>query len=192
MSTKKKLAAGKSFKFFDYQVIDTDLNNSYLSSSSSSSDEDDKNFSKIKVKKTDNNSFIIQMFGINEYGETCSVFVKDFNPFFYIKVAEDWTQNNANILLNFLRSKLNSYHSLSLLGAELCYNKKLYDFSGDTSFKFVKLYFKTKTAMNRIKNLWYTFSEGSDGRQSSELKSFTYSYVPSLHKPQITKEIRNT
>jgi DNA polymerase elongation subunit (family B) len=191
MSTKKKLAAGKSFKFFDYQVIDTDLNNSYLSSSSSSSsDEDDKNFSKIKVKKTDNNSFIIQMFGINEYGETCSVFVKDFNPFFYIKVAEDWTQNNANILLIFLRSKLNSYHSLSLLGAELCYNKKLYDFSGDTSFKFVKLYFKTKTAMNRIKNLWYTFSEGSDGRQSSELKSFIYSYIPSLPEPQITKKIR--
>ena len=38
----------------------------------------------------DNKEFIIQMFGMNELGETCSIFVKNYTPFFYIKVADHW------------------------------------------------------------------------------------------------------
>jgi len=35
-------------------------------------------------KGRDNKNFMIQMFGMNEAGETCSIFVTDFTPFFYV------------------------------------------------------------------------------------------------------------
>ena len=33
------------------------------------------------------NKFVIQMFGINELGETFGVYVNDFEPFFFIKIS---------------------------------------------------------------------------------------------------------
>jgi hypothetical protein len=36
----------------------------------------------------DNKEFIVQMFGLNQKGETSSIFVTGFKPFFYIKVDD--------------------------------------------------------------------------------------------------------
>ena len=33
------------------------------------------------------------MFGINSSGQTASILVEDFNPFFYVKVGDDWTES---------------------------------------------------------------------------------------------------
>ena len=32
--------------------------------------------------------FVVQMFGINETGETASIFVTGYTPFFYVKIGE--------------------------------------------------------------------------------------------------------
>ena len=45
-------------------------------------DDDDDN-----PKRQDNNQFMIQMFGITEMGETCSIKVDDYEPFFYFFVS---------------------------------------------------------------------------------------------------------
>ena len=33
---------------------------------------------------------MVQMFGLNEQGETASIYVEGYTPFFYIKVGDDW------------------------------------------------------------------------------------------------------
>ena len=38
------------------------------------------------MKKVDNKKFLVKMFGMDEKGKTYCVFVKDFEPFFYILV----------------------------------------------------------------------------------------------------------
>ena len=38
--------------------------------------------------------FHIQMFGLNENGETCSLYIRDFKPFIYIKIGENWDGND--------------------------------------------------------------------------------------------------
>ena len=50
----------KSFRLFDFHVFDEKV---------------EKNF-----------QFHIQMFGINEKGETASIIINDYKPFFYLKV----------------------------------------------------------------------------------------------------------
>ena len=98
--------------------------------------------------------FIIQMFGINEIGETCCIFIKDYQPFFYVKVSQKWTSYNVTILFQEIRSKLEKYHQKYLISAELVEHNKLYGFSGGEKLKFVKLTFANMMTFNRVKNLW--------------------------------------
>jgi hypothetical protein len=55
-----------------------------------------------KKKKKDAMKFIIQMFGKNEQGKTCSIIVKDYAPFFYVKIPENWGMANK---LDFVNQK---------------------------------------------------------------------------------------
>ena len=54
----------------------------------------------------DNKEFTIQMFGMNEGGETCSIFIKDFQPFFYIKAHDTWNISTKKLFVRHLKEKL--------------------------------------------------------------------------------------
>ena len=106
----------------------------------------------------DANEFRIQMFGINEQGETCSIFVDDYHPFFYIKVADHWTNATKSAFIRDIKKNLKSrYYENSILTekCEIVEKRKLYGFDGGKNHKFVLLVFKNTTVMNRVKNLWF-------------------------------------
>jgi DNA polymerase elongation subunit (family B) len=106
----------------------------------------------------DVNEFRIQMFGINEQGETCSIFVDDYHPFFYIKVADHWTNTTKSAFIRDIKKNLKSrYYENSILAdkCEIVEKRKLYGFDGGKNHKFVLIVFKNTTVMNRVKNLWY-------------------------------------
>ena len=95
------------------------------------------------------------MFGINESGETCSITVRDFQPFFFIKGGTLWTQEHANKVLNSIRQRVGAYHASAVLSADLVRHQKLYGFTGGRTYPFVKLTFRTVTTMNKVKRLWF-------------------------------------
>jgi DNA polymerase elongation subunit (family B) len=113
------------------------------------------------------------MFGINEEGETCCIYVNDFQPFFFVKVGDDWTQRNVNGLLSEIKKMIGAYYESSIVSAELVDKHKLYGFSGGKMHKFIKLTFKNTTSMNRVKNLWYDYGNGEPG-ESRKMKKFLY------------------
>ena len=152
----KRIVVGKSFKLIDFKVYDHTPN--YDDDNSSGSDKEPNNAPKYKFKKVDA-MFMIQMFGLNEKGETCSIFIQDFQPFFYAKVNDNWTQNNANILLTELKSKIGKYQESCIVSAELVEYYKLYGFTGGKKDKFVRLTFKNSSAMNKAKGFWYEYKE---------------------------------
>jgi DNA polymerase elongation subunit (family B) len=147
---KKQLIVTKSFRLLDFHTFDE-------SPEKLSDSDNDSNGGK-KYKK-DNLQFIIQMFGVNEEGETCSIFIQDFQPFFYVKVGDSWTQGIVNQLSQHILSKIDKKFNESILNVELVQYKKLYGFTGGKKDKFVKFTFKNTTVMNRVKNLWYTYVE---------------------------------
>ena len=49
---------------------------------------------------------VIQMFGLNEMGESCAIFVEDMNPFFYVLVPSDWGERTKNEFVTEIIKKL--------------------------------------------------------------------------------------
>ena len=134
---KKKVSTSKEFKLIDFRFYD-----------------------KIDEESEEENSipsFAIQVFGINEKGQTASITIENYEPFFYVRVGNHWTKDNAQELLRDLQKKLYGNHSKSLLKAELVEYNKLYGFSANNKDQFVKLTFQNVSSMNKTKSLWYRY-----------------------------------
>jgi len=144
----KKTVCSKSFRLIDFRVYDDVLS----SQKKSSDDETEK-------KPKEKPYMIIQMFGVNEKGETCSIYINNYTPFFYVKVANDWTDYDTRCLYRELVDKA-EYHGKSILDVELVKHKKLYGFTAGKEYKFAKITFKNTAAMNKTKNLWYGEKNG--------------------------------
>ena len=127
-----------SFKLFDFnteQIIDDNSNDN----------------------KKDNKLFRIQMFGLNECGETCCIYVNGFNPYFYIKSSNKINESDKNGIIEFLKEMVDEYYNESFIDCEceLVNHNKLYGFDANKKFQFIKLSFKNYTTYNKVKNLWY-------------------------------------
>ena len=166
-------AENPSFRLIDFNVYDcvpdTNTHSSASENSGSSSGGDDSSSvasaDSARGAAVDLNEFRIQMFGINEQGETCSIFVDDYHPFFYIKVADHWTNATKSAFIRDIKKNLKSrYYENSILTdkCELVEKRKLYGFDGGKNHKFVLLVFKNTTVMNRVKNLWYCHEDNDN------------------------------
>jgi DNA polymerase elongation subunit (family B) len=133
------------FRVFDFNVY-TDKDSTINDSGS----EDDKK------QRQDNSEFLIQMFGLNEKGETCSIQVEEFKPFFYVMVNDKWNTVTKNNFLTFIKKKIGKYYENSITDCLIIKRKKLYGFDGGKEHKFIKFEFKNMAAYNKVKNLWYT------------------------------------
>lgn len=160
------------FRLFDFNVC-----NANVASDESGSDQSDEDMSMDKRKKTDNLAFIIQMFGINEKGDTCSILIDDYKPFFYIKVPETWGQTKKGQLFQHLKQKVGAYYANSIVDCKLIKRKKLYGFDAGKEYRFVMLEFSNMSALNKVKNLWYRLVDKPDGRKEQKLITAGYKYV---------------
>jgi DNA polymerase delta subunit 1 len=130
-SPKKRIVCTKSFKLIDFHTYDE-----------SRYDEDNE-------KKKETPKFMIQMFGVNETGATCSITLNDYKPFFYVKVGDNWTDSDVRALQRHLSQN-------AATDCELVNHKKLYGFSAGKEHKFAKLSFVNSYTFNTIKRLWYS------------------------------------
>ena len=138
------------FRIFDFNVYnDTNINHD-------DSSEDDLNKNKKFSVRKDKSIFMIQMFGLNEKGESCSIQVEDFKPFFYVMVNDKWNTYTKECFLNHIKTKIGKYYQDSITDCIIIKRKKLYGFDGGKEHKFIKFEFKSIAAYNKVKNLWYT------------------------------------
>ena len=161
----KKFNIIKTLRLLDYHVYD-DLN---IKEGSVSSSEQEA--------RKDKAQFTIQMFGINEKGETFSIYINDFNPFFFVKVGDNWTNKQLYELLADIKKKIgkgSKYYDESIVEAKLVEYHKLYGFSGCKKDKFIQFTFKNTVVFNKVKNLWYEY-DTENGRRP---KNF---YFPSVN-----------
>lgn len=174
IKSKKPLIVTKSFRLIDFHIFDENPEKLSDSESDSNSDSNDVK----KYSKSDELQFIIQMFGVNETGETCCFFIQDFQPFFYIKVGTKWNKNIVNLLLQDIKSKITDKRFCdSILDAELVEKHKLYGFTSGKKDNFVKITFKNTVAMNKVKNLWCTYIKDKDGNDKRVHKKYIFQYV---------------
>ena len=136
--------------------------------------------------------FIIQMFGINEKGETAAIFVKKFTPFFYAKVGDDWTKTTCTEFISQMRNDMGRLYETSILSYKLLNRKKLYGFDGGVNHKFIEISFSSEAAMRKAKNLWY-ISYKKNGEYCRELCETGYEFGETftrLYEAQIPPLLR--
>jgi DNA polymerase elongation subunit (family B) len=158
----KKPLIKKFFRLFDFNIYDEIQveDDSDNSSDSSYGNEKNKKFAK------DEKIFVIQMFGVNEKGETCSLYVKDFQPFFFILIGKEWKNREMIEMVKEIKTKIGKKYQDSIVKHEIVEYKKLYGFTAGKRDKFVKLTFKNTEVMNRVKNLWYTYTENQERKKT--------------------------
>jgi len=162
----KKLVVTKQFRLIDYHTYDESPQRD-----DSESDEDRK-----FKPACDENQFIIQMFGINEKGETCCIYINDFQPFFFVKVGVDWTNSEKMAFHRELQGRLDKRYKDSIVDVQLVECQKLYGFTAGKQDRFVKLTFKNTTTMNKVKNMWYTYNANPElnGGEYRKRKDFVF------------------
>ena len=148
-----------SFRLFDFNIFDEkrDKNDDADGEGDEGSDSDGA-----KKYKKDEKFTTIQMFGLNEKGETCAIFVRDYQPFFYIKVGDEWSIPQKSAFISHLKEKVGKFYHDSILDVEskLIRRKKLYGFDGGKEHKFVLIKFKNVATMNKVKNMWFQVKAG--------------------------------
>ena len=140
-----------SFRLFDFNTRDVKME-------PENRDEDQEETEDLgyKKKKKDNLKFTIQMFGKNEKGKTCSIIVKDYTPFFYVKIPEEWDINKKLEFVSHLKDKvLGDYYKDGLLECKLVKRKKLYGFDGGKMHKFLVLKFANMRVYYKVRGLFY-------------------------------------
>ncbi len=128
----KKEIPTHQFRLFDYQVFDK---------TEGFDDDEETNFE-------------IQMFGINEEGKTCSIFVEEYLPFFYIKINNNWSPMQINSYQEFIKKKVGKKCARDIVSFKLAFRKQLYGFDNHKKHKFLEVKFQNTTAFNRVKYLF--------------------------------------
>ena len=143
-----------------------------------------------KKTYTDTNVFQIQMFGLNEHGETCSLLVSNFQPFFYVLVQDNWDIPTKNQFILYIKSKIGKYYEKSILEKEciIVKRKKLYGFDAGKEYKFIKMVFTNMNAFNKTKNLWY--SDYKQGRKLLKDGLVFNNYSTELYEANIPPLLR--
>jgi len=124
--------------------------------------------------------FQIQMFGINEKGETASITVTDYHPFFYIKVSDNWKKSNEAGLKLQIRYEVDktdddgNFIEENITYFDLIEKKTLYGFDANKNHKFILIKFKTEAALKKAKKMWYIINK--KGKYSSKLNKNGYEY----------------
>ena len=106
-------------------------------------------------------TFTIQMFGINETGETATILIKDYQPFFFVKIPKYWDNARINRFIGKIMFQMGTHCKNSFVKHEVVNFNKLYGFSAGQKHMFLKLYFKNTIGMRRVKNMWYHFDKGN-------------------------------
>ena len=161
-----KMNAGKPFRMIDFVTFDNTLSN--VRSGGSRGSDDDSEDSVEEPRQ-----FMVQMFGLNEQGQTCSIIVHDFKPFFFLRVSDEWTQPSVNAFMrNLYASSGVKWLEKQVESATLVQYHKLYGFSAGKKDRFIQVVFKNLSAFNKMKNMWYKKDQHGNRRLIS---------IPGLH-----------
>ena len=120
--------------------------------------------------------FGIKMFAMNEMGKTACIIVNNYSPFFYVKVGDDWDENDrAEFIGQICQDVPDDAIEDNILSSKIVRKKKLYGFDGGKEYNFVQIFFKTEQMMKKASNLWYDINT-SNNDYSKKIKPDGYCF----------------
>lgn len=164
---RQKLSATTKEKSISFQALEwQDFNEPETLQEDDDMDVDfEDSFNCVENKELD--KYLIRIFGVNSGGNSVCLNVKNFTPFFFVKVANDFTKENVKVLVNTLKKALKNtkmkeddvWKTLDYSGCliqDKCIIQNKHDFYGFSNkklFRFVRLTFSNNDAMKKCINL---------------------------------------
>ena len=90
------------FRLLDFHISNEEQEEEESSEEEPYWDENLEEYVGKKKQKKDNKIFTIETFGKDKKGNTYSLLIENFEPFFYIKIGDHWTESNKNQFFNCL------------------------------------------------------------------------------------------
>jgi len=109
----------------------------------------------VEIEGVDSQTFKIQMFGINEKGESFSIKVNDFKPYFFCMVHDSFSKSDKNVFFEHIKQRVGNYYAESILSCSLIHKKKLDGFDGRKHHNFLCFKFRGMPSFYKVRNLWY-------------------------------------
>jgi DNA polymerase delta subunit 1 len=133
----------------EIQIIDWVSNDEKVLLDDDDSDDEEENYKK-KYKK----EFVIRGYGLNQNGNSISIKVNGFKPYFYIKLPEqNWSLDKYKQFLRYIQSNVEDYAKdyILLNECEIEEKKEFYGFTNNKLFKFGKIVFQNLSGMYTYK-----------------------------------------
>ena len=120
-----------------------------------------------EIKLTDfrefdaNSCYNVQAFGSDTKGNTYSIVISNFKPYFYVRVGEDWTDEDKDLFISEILSTWSDDTEyfiskiLPSISGTFTSKRKLYGFDTGIKYKFMKLEFDNIYSFKQTRKLWY-------------------------------------
>jgi DNA polymerase elongation subunit (family B) len=125
---------------------DTDSDSDSDSDNASATSEYDNSYDNYEINTSE---YIIYLFGRTIDNDTICVSCTGYTPYFYIKVPQTWSITQCNKFIEWIMSQLDPKSKASVLRSRVENKKSFRGFTNGEEFKFLKLVFKNRTAMNK-------------------------------------------
>ena len=117
-----------------------------------------------------NKEYIVQMFGLNKDGEKICIKVRNFRPYFYIKIGDDWDIQKLKKLYSHLNKLVKAtmknkplngmgYYEGGIVKYKTTKKGKLYGFNAGKKCQFLKLEFINQQVMKKYRGLYYYYEK---------------------------------
>ena len=105
-------------------------------------------------------NYVIEIFGRTLEGKSVYAKLNNYTPYFYIELSDPiWNSNNIILLQKHIQNKQVFYGDCGqyFFNCDIVERYKLYGFTGEKSFKFIRLVFTNQNIMRRVS---YQFRKG--------------------------------
>jgi DNA polymerase elongation subunit (family B) len=131
-----------------FQIIDWKSCDIYYDNSDEAEAEDPEEESAGKNKKL--KKLMIRGYGVTDEGNSISIHVDGFQPYFYFKIPDDWTQKKFDAFKQSVLSMVDDSQKGDLVKAEIVKKKEFYGFTNNELFQYGLFQFKNQSS-------YYTF-----------------------------------
>jgi len=141
-------------------------------------EDDQDHHSAPRQRKSRQKSFLIRTFGVTEDGQSVSLEIDGFRPYFFLKIPKTWGPSQIRMLSQKLKSELPFYRKNEVVFDKTAsIHKDFYGFDDFEDHAFLRISFKTDGAR------W-------DMRKALDDEEFNQTDDPTDVRPAMTKELR--
>lgn len=126
--------------------------------------------------ENDNGLYNIYVFGCTDKGESVCLKIKEFTPYFYVKIPDDWSQNQANSLARQVKNSLWKKKD-NLVSWKIFKRKDAYGFNNLRNFKFIRFVFNNLAA---YRSAQWIFKKPIRGYENKKFPLYETSIDPML------------